>query len=33
MTYYIPRKEAQRIAFANPHLKLKEVFELCLQGV
>ncbi len=33
MTYYISRKEAQRVAFANPHLTLKEVFELCLQGV
>ncbi len=33
MTYYISRKEAQRIAFANPKLTLKQVFELCLQGV
>ena len=33
MTYYITRKEAQRIAFDNPHLTLKEVFELCLQGI
>lgn len=33
MTYYISRKEAQRVAFANPQLTLKEVFELCLQGV
>ena len=33
MTYYISRKEAKRIAFANPKLTLKQVFELCLQGV
>lgn len=33
MTYYISRKEAQRIAFTNPKLTLKQVFELCLQGV
>ena len=33
MTYYISRKEAQRVAFANPKLTLKQVFELCLQGI
>lgn len=33
MTYYISRKEAQRVAFANTKLTLKQVFELCLQGV
>ena len=33
MAYYISRKEAQRIAFANPKLTLKQVFELCLQGI
>lgn len=33
MTYYISRKEAQAIAFSNPTLTLKEVFELCLKGV
>lgn len=33
MIYYISRKEAQRVAFANPKLTLKQVFELCLQSV
>lgn len=33
MIYYISRKEAQRISFANPKLTLKQVFELCLQGI
>lgn len=33
MTYYISRKEAQRIAFANPKLTLRQVFELCMHGV